>query len=269
MKKYIGIILLQLIVAVWWLYLQMIPTHTSAWNYWFNGAYGLVFLFGGLTGLSAIPRLGGLKSTVGKGLLYTSMGLLFYGIGQFFWLWYNLTGKEVPYPSIADLFFVLLMPLLLLGVWHITLLFTPRIKPLRIFEFILLTIIILTLTMIFVNRPDIGTDLDLLTNMLNIYYPFADAVIFSVSIVALRVVGGRFNVIVLFISAGALLHACADILFTHSTTVGTYWNGDLSDLLFSLGGFAVSIGIITLISLFSTTGSNAAPATKSGSAQLT
>ena len=257
MNKYIGIVLLQIVVFAWWALLQVSPNHTSILNFWFNGAYGGIFLIGGLTGLLAISRLGGLRSTVGRGLLYTASGLFLYGIGQILWLWFNLTGHEVPYPSIADAFFVLLMPCLLLGIWNITLLFIPRIKPLQIFEFVLLTVIILAVTTIFINKPELGIELSPLTNGLNIYYPFADAVIVALSIVALRTVGGKFNIIMLFITVGALLHAIADILFTHSTTVGTYWNGDLSDLLFSLGGFSITVGLITLISLFSSSQSEA------------
>lgn len=250
MKKYIVICFLQAIVLVWWTVLQMLPSHDTVWNYWFNGIYGLVYLVGGLIGLSAIPRLGGLRSTVGKGIFYTSAGLIAYAIGQTIWLRYTLLGKEVPYPSISDVFFVLLMPLLLMGIRYIATLFTPTIKPRRVIEFIFFTVVILVITTLYINQPDIDRNLDLLTKVLDIYYPFADAVILSLGIVALRVVGGKFNTVIIFISLGALLQALADTLFIHETFDSRYWNGDTSDLLFSLAGFAISIGLMSLISLF-------------------
>lgn len=97
------LIVLQSVVTAWWLYLQMLPDHTWIGNYLFNGLYGLVFMAGGMYGLLASVRLGGLRSTVGRTVLLISSALVSYSIGQFMRMALNIVLKdEIPYPSVAD-----------------------------------------------------------------------------------------------------------------------------------------------------------------------
>lgn len=241
---------LQIIALFWWVNLQLIPSHTTSWNFWFNGFYGAVFLTGGFIGLFSITQVGGTRSSIGNALLYTSGGIVMYGIGQFVWLGYNLIGTDVPYPSIADFFFVSFVPLVAVGFWHIFKIFKTEMKRRIIMEFVLTLLVVATIVLTFINQPDLNRELSLGSRLLNMYYPLADSFMIAIAIFTFRLSSDKFNKTILFFIAGLLSHAIADFLFTYNTTQGLYWNGDFSDLLFSIGGFFMGMGVITLVDSF-------------------
>jgi len=62
-------------------------------------------------------RVYGLKSYNGKAFLLITIGLFFWFIGELAWLYYQLVlNIDYPFPSIADLFYILAYPLFLAGI---------------------------------------------------------------------------------------------------------------------------------------------------------
>jgi diguanylate cyclase len=245
------LILLQAIVAVWWGYLQLTPDKTTLANYLFNGVYGATFLYGGLLGLFNGLKLGGFRSTVGRSITIISVGLILYALGQYSWLVYNLVlDSEVPYPSIADIFFVLSMPLFAIGFWLILRMYRTFLSAKMVVQLIIGVVIWSALTALVVGTPDLSGDL--VSRFLNSYYPFGDAVLASLAFITFRTGGGKIDRSILMFVAGMLLLAAGDIVFTFRNNNETYWNGDISDILFAASGFFICLGVIRTIKSFQT-----------------
>lgn len=241
---------LQAVSVLWWIYLQTLPIHTTIWNFLYNGVYGLVFLLGGLTGLFYGMKLGGLKSSVGRATTFIAAGLTFYGIGQFMWVYYNLhTNNNIPYPSPADFLFTASMVLYGIGFWYLLRMYRALLTRRLALELAGALIITWGIILLFIGPPDFN-ETNMIARTLNFVYPFGDAVLVSLAFVTFRTGGGKVDKSILAFVGGMILLATADTLFTYRNNMGIYWNGDITDLLFSLSGFMLSWGVIRTINSF-------------------
>src|SRR3989344_6815050 len=110
LNKELKILIVYFIIIVgWWFVLYIQNIRYATINYIYQLAFGLIPLLGGFSGMIKSRRWGGLKSKVGSALFYTSLGLVTWGLGQMFWsVFYNIILKvEVPYPSLADVGYIL------------------------------------------------------------------------------------------------------------------------------------------------------------------
>src|SRR3989344_6462791 len=87
-----------------------------------NNLYGVLFLgfipvLGGINGLLIAKRWGSFESAVGRAVIYLSLGLITWGLGTYIYSGiYNLLLQiEVPYPSWADVGYVLALPFWAVG----------------------------------------------------------------------------------------------------------------------------------------------------------
>jgi hypothetical protein len=245
------LIFLQAIVTGWWVYLQFSGDHTLNANYLFNGVYGVIFLYGGVIGSVYAVRLGGLRSTVGRALSLISLALIAYGIGQFIWMYYNLVlHKEVPYPSYADLFFGLTIPVFSLGFWHILKMYRTFLSGKILAQLMIVLFISAGTISVLIGPPDLSGKLDLMSRFLNLYYPLGDALLVSLAFITFRTGGGKIDRSIILYVIGMLLLATADNLFTWRHNNEIYWNGDFSDLLFAFSGFLLSYGVVKTVRSF-------------------
>ena len=84
--------------------------------------------------------------------------------------------------------------------------------------------------------PIIGTEEDLITMSFDFAYPFLDLVLFSVAVLGLAIfLKGNLGKSWLLITAGILVDATADILFSYTTAQEVYYSGHFIDLLFHFG----------------------------------
>ena len=78
-------------------------------------------LLGGIFGINTARHWSGLKSMVGRGIFFISLGLLAWALGQIIWVIYNFTTTtEVPYPSFADVGYLLAIPFWATGVFYLS-----------------------------------------------------------------------------------------------------------------------------------------------------
>lgn len=245
------LVVLQIIVTAWWLFLQRAPNEPGTWHFLFNGGYGLVFLVGGLGGLYQSFRLGGLRSTVGRAITFVSLGLTSYAIGQFIWMVYNLIlTQEVPYPSVSDLFFIVATPLFGIGFWHLLRMYRTFITKRLALELIIAFSLSSGVIILLIGPPDVSYDVNVAARFLNVFYPFADALLVSLAFVTFRTGGGTVDKSMVMFAVGMLLLSAADTLFTYRNNQEVYWNGDVSDLLFAFSGFFISYGVIRTVKSF-------------------
>ncbi len=230
----------------WGVALQFIADKTTVWNYLYNLVYGLLFLSGAAVGISNGIKLK-LKNTIGKALLFLGLGLLVWAIGLVVWVYYNLIlNVEIPFPSIADIFFVLIYPLLGIGCYFFLKLFSPIIPRKFLIESLVIIVVAFVAIFIVFLRPDLSADLSWLTRVINVAYPMGDVVLVSMSLIAVRLCGGRIHASLLVLAAGFLIQAVADFTYTYRTASEVYWNGDIADILYTFGGFTISMGVVGL-----------------------
>lgn len=236
-----------LLLVQWTGFLYVTEQKTTEWNYYFNVAYAFMYIFGGLIALYG-TKLHGLRSSVGRETFAIAIGMFGFAIGLFIWAFYNLVLKiETPFPSLADLFFILYIPFIAYGIINLLrefgLFFSKKILLESIGIFLLSAVLIF----VFANPPDLAISTPLLEKVLNSAYLLGDSFLITLGIMLIRLTEGRIHKSFYFFVAALFVMAVADFIFAYRTSTDTYWNGDISDLLFATSGFLFSLGVTKIV----------------------
>jgi hypothetical protein len=249
-------------MVVFWIFLFVTHHKSGNLNYWYSFLFGLIPLFGGLTGMFEARIWGGLKSSLGKAVFFVSLGLLLWGLGESVWSYYNFF-KHVPapYPSLADIGFAPSIFFWILGTAFLSIatgaLFALKKSHLAKALVVLVPILLLVPSyylQVHVARGGvlIPKGETALKTVLDIAYPFGDflALLFATIVYALsyRYFGGLYRRAVSFLLAGLAVMYCADSVFSYTTTKGTYYNADWGDLLLAIGLFLITFGVLAFAS---------------------
>lgn len=232
---------------VWDLWLYTFPTKTTIWHYLFNLTYGLIYLTGGVVSI-AYGFTFGLKSNLGKMLLFLGLGLLTYEIGSIIWVYYNLVLKvAIPFPSFADASYVLFYPVTGIGCYYLLRLYNSLINKRLIRDSVIIIIISMIATFGFFAKPDLSAHLSLIQKTINLLYTSGDVILLSMALIALRIGGGKLHPSLFIFSCGLFIFSAADFSFIYRNANSTYWNGDIADLLYTSGGYVLSVGLFEVI----------------------
>jgi hypothetical protein len=184
-------------------------------------------------------------------------GMILWTIAELTWAVASLLSQEVPYPSWADLFWMVgYLPVYLALIARIRAL-PQELKP---FQNIAIwgTIIASVIWTIFfiiiptVQESDPGA---LLENLLNVLYPLANLILLVLVLRLLFVYQeGQYGRAWLFIAIGFAAMSVADLLFTYATITGLYYpDGEATllstlaiDVPYSLSYLFLLLGFITL-----------------------
>ena len=108
------------IVALWQLFIIFTEIKETTLNFAFSLFYSTIPLGGGVIGFLNSRRWGGFTSSIGRAVFFLSAGIFLWGIGNLIFAYYNLALHiAVPYPSLADAFFLLIYPFSLLGMTYL------------------------------------------------------------------------------------------------------------------------------------------------------
>jgi hypothetical protein len=239
--------ILFLVVLVWDFILYLLPSNTTVWNFQFNTAYGSIYLIGGIVatmyGISV-----GLKSNLGKMLLFFGLGQLSFAVGNAIWVYYNFILKvALPYPSWADLAYVTTYPFLALGTFFLVKIYQSLVNKKVMITSIIFSSILLTFIFFFFTKPDLSKNLSFVLKFLNVYYPASALAGLILALIALEIGGGKLHYSLYILSFGLLLLTAANLLFSYRTALGIYWNGDISDLSFAGAAYFISISLVEII----------------------
>ena len=244
MAKIISIIYVA--TAVFWALLTIYTGHTSNRA----GLYLQIILFiipflGALAGFINSRLWGGLKSAIGKAIIFISLGTLTWSIVMLAWNYYIFVAKvEVPYPSWADAAFILSWPL-----WAIGVLFLAKAKGVKfalrqakgkVLLFIVPLIAIVASYYLLVEVARDGViELDVSNAwklFFDLFYPIGSAVILTIALTFFSLsrdfLGGRYKAPVIILIVAFLVNYLSDFVFSYTTTNGTYFNGHFVDFLF-------------------------------------
>ncbi len=263
---------LYFILAFFWIASSLLnfshdPTHwqnaisgikMAPFSYIFALSYSLLPLIGGIVGFHNAEKWGFFKSSMGKAMLFLSLGLISWGYGELIWSYYNFFLKQaIPYPSLADICFILSYPLWALGVFYLGPATGIRFGLKKKSGKLLLLLIPLVMIvfsyyfLIIVARQGV---LPMGGSMVKIFfdlaYPVGDIVIATLALLtyglSFRFLGGIFKWPIILLLLGVLVNYFADSAFSYTTTVKTFYNGSWVDLLFATAVFIISFGVTNL-----------------------
>ncbi len=245
-----------LLIVAYWLFAYLSHIKTSEVNYLYQFFFGLIPLVGGIGGLINAKKWGLLKSRLGKALFFLSLGLITWGLGQMVWAYYVIFGiTDVPYPSFADLGYVISWPLWALGMINLAkstgAKYGFRNKFNKILAFVIPVVVAITSYYLLIVIAKDGTLIpqheSLLKIVLDIAYPLGDIVILTFSLVVFgltfKFLGGVYRLPILALLAGFVVNYVADFSFSYTTTAGSYYNGHWVDLLFPTAMALLAFGV--------------------------
>ena len=222
---------------------------------WFDGQelFGDIFagliisisLAGAFLSYQRSKRWGFTKSYMGLSLIFVSLALLMWAIGETF---YFLDSKSITPLNIYDFFFIFIDPLYLLAVYFMSKAIGTLSGILKNLNLLLLSALILILNYIaicLIRNQDIFTSF---TNLdIDTFY-IVGSVLLSTYVVSIllfsKKLGGMYKNALQLILIGLLCQYFADNLFEIFVTEKT--NGSLSDLIFFMSISFVTYGVLML-----------------------
>lgn len=239
----------------WWVVLKNSGIVDTTANYLFGFNIGLLAFLGGLIGLIKSRKWGFFQSMVGKFIFFLSAGMISWGLGSIIFAYYNLfLDVAVPYPSIADVAYIISWPLWAIGMVYLlkTLGIKYRLKKIttKFFVFLIPAACIIISYFLLVTIAK-GGSLDFsgggLKTFFDIAYPAGDIVILTMSVliygISINYLGGVFRKPILIIILGFVLNYLADFSFSYTTTNGSFHVAGWVDLLFTTTMFVLALGI--------------------------
>ena len=176
-------------------------------------------------------------------------GVACWGVGEIVWVIQGALTGEVPYPGVADFFYVAGYPLIFAGV-----VFLPYLRPGR-YERIRLALdatagtlsLAAVMWVVYLNQV-VSVGADPIETVLNLVYPFGDVLLAAaLMVLAMRRSDVRLDLRVLLIAAAVALTMVADVIFSLQVAAETYveWTWLDGIWLFSYGAFAVAAYLVT------------------------
>lgn len=245
-------------LTAYWLGLHATHHVTGTPNYLYSFALGLMPLVGGIWALLGARRWGGLNSAMGQAALFLGIGLALWGGGEIVLSYYNFFGGQaVPYPSWADLGFGPSIFFWVSGVFFLSRANGARLgwRSIRTRVALVIALAVALVAsyylLVVVARDGIvsngGGELKIL---LDVFYPLGDFLALSFAIGAYTLsrgrLGGNYKQPIFSILTGLAVMFLADFIFAYTTTKGTYYNGDLGDLMLMMGLALITYGSLGL-----------------------
>jgi hypothetical protein len=245
------------LLLVFWGTLHFTGSTEGTYNDLYIFLYGLIPLFGGVAAMVGYRKWGGLSTTLGRAILLLGIGLFMWGIGESVWAYYTFfLGVELPYPSLADVFFAPSVFFYTLGTVYLSRVTSIRysLKSVSSKIFIVLALLaalVMTYYIIVMlgHQGELLSDkTSLIKSILDIAYPLGDAMSLAVAIVvagfSFRYSGGVYKYDVMAILVGLVCMFIADSYLSYTSTIGTAYSGDFGDLLFTVAVFGLTYGLL-------------------------
>jgi len=193
-------------------------------------------------GLLMVRRYG-VRSRLGVGFFGLSLGALFYALGEITWMVLEaFLGISIPFPSVADVFYVSAYPFLAMGL--LTYYLTFRVPLTKTMWAIVLLVIVgavgTTFQLLF--APLLTESADLLTKTLDLAYPALDMVLIVLALLGIAVFRTSMMGRVWFLmNASLILFAVSDLLFSYTTLLEVYYSGHPLEIFWLWGYIGLAL----------------------------
>ena len=181
-----------------------------------------------------------------RGWRLLGFSALSWSLGQVVWTYYELTGLAAPFPSFADVGYLLAVPLALAGVWSLSVRATASSWLVAVLDALIIAGGLLAISWPLVLGPSWqeGASSQWLF-ALTLAYPIGSLIVASAVLLAImRTDRDRDAVPLLQIAAGFLVLVSADSLFVWSTLQGTEQNVSWSDIGWITGYLIICLAAV-------------------------
>lgn len=164
-----------------------------------------------------------------------SLGMLFNALGETAWAVYYFTGTSVPYPSVADVFYMSAYPAWTLALVIYLKQFSSALKGRR--RLIATGGIIGGVSLLYsiILPQELGGNPSFLKFLDDVLYLMCDTALLSITILCLAVfIGGTVAKWWIALGGAYALFVAGDVIFFFQNAQGTYYNGSISDLVYVL-----------------------------------
>lgn len=245
-----------ILLVIGWVLIATQGLENTAQNFFYGAALGVLPCLASVFGFINSNKWGGLKSSMGKSIFFLSAGLLTWGIGTLVFAYFNIILQiEVPYPSLADLFYIVSWPLWVIGMINLSratgVKFQLKTVIGRVTLF-LAPILIAGLSyylLIIVARDGVilYTPEDLLKVFFDLAYPIGDIAILTIALLvyglSFKFLGGLFKWPILFVLVGFVFNYLGDFSFVYTVTKETFFVANWVDLIYTLAFFCIGLGV--------------------------
>jgi hypothetical protein len=214
--------------------------------------------FEGARRVGARSYLGSAFITIGVGMASMAVGFLVEDYYKF------VAQTEIPYPSLADAFFFLYTPLVVIGLWMFLKIHSMRVTRRLVVEASAITAGSIALSFVFLGTLTLGKNMsifsflagrtvdiaEVLAESMSILYLVTDAIYVALAVLIARVSGGKMSFGLFLFAVGIALMTAGDVAYSIVVENGTYLEGDVSDQLFLASGLAQAIGLTFVIRPF-------------------
>lgn len=266
------VFVLSVFMFVWWVYIVASGLVDSHINYFYGVGLGILPIISALFGFLNGSKWGGSKSAMGRALYFLSAGLLTWGIGTLVFAYYNIMLKvAVPYPSVADIFYIISWPLWTLGMVSLSkatgvrFQFSNLVGRLTLFIIPVVAIVISYYLLVVVARGGVITIIDdPIGTLVGLAYVIGDVVILTFALLvyglSFNYLGGYYRWPIIILLSSFVVNYVADFFFALTVTNGTYFVANWVDLVFTIAfvlfGLATTMIDPTHASVMKNSGSN-------------
>ncbi|MFZ2125105.1 MAG: hypothetical protein WA087_03965 [Candidatus Saccharimonadales bacterium] len=172
-----------------------------------------------LIGLCAAVMYG-ISNANGRALMFIAAGIACWGIGEIIFMVFANIMNIDPFPSLADVFFLLAYPLLGVGIYQSFVAAEIKLKQVRkslLATLLSVSFVLAIFVMYFMIYQVYDPEADLAINFVNISYGLGDLVLVILSLLAILVSneykGGKLGSFWMTMASGFTLILIADIMF--------------------------------------------------------
>lgn len=245
--------LLFVLLVGWWAILYFYyGAELVKQNLYWAAIYQVLAIWGGLFGLFASKSWGGIRSRMGRSIVFLSIGLLLQAFGQSSFSYYTtILGVNIPYPSIADVGYFGSVIFYIIGMYSLARVSGVSIA-LKRHRGKSLAILIPALLLIFSYNLFLSDYQFDWTNPLRVFldfgYPIGQAIYVSIAILAYILskdaLGGIMRGPIIFVIYALVVQYLSDSNFLFQVVNGTWINGGYGDFLYTLSYFLMAISLI-------------------------
>lgn len=177
--------------------------------------------------------------------LYVAVGLFLWLLGEITWGVYGLLlSVSEPYPSVADVFWIAgYLPLVVALLLYIAP-FKDALSLKSVLSAVAVALLADVGVFVVLVGPVFGPSADPATRLFDFAYPILDMVLLGVSIAGMLVfLPGRISRLWVWLNVGFISIVIADIFFSYSAALGTYYEGHPLELFYFLGDAAILLGL--------------------------
>jgi hypothetical protein len=222
------------------------------------------YAIAGAVSVSGARRVG-YRSYLGSAFLTIGVGMVAMAFGFVAESYYKFVAQvPVPYPSIADAFFFLYTPLVVIGLWMFLKIHSLRVTYRLLAEAAAVTAGCIALSFVFLGTLTLGRNMSLwnlivggpvipaeaLAEATSLLYLITDAIYVALAVLIARVSGGKMSFGLFLFAVGIALMTAGDVAYSILIENGTYVEGDVSDQLFLAAGLAQAVGLAHTIRPF-------------------